>query len=68
MSLCDYACEKERNIGREVASIARSWHQDTATVRSSIRFGEEEHISRLVNGFSAIELRGIVYGGTTSSF
>lgn len=52
-------CVHLREKGRKIASIARSWHQDAATVHPSIRFGEEEHRSRLVNGFSAIELRGV---------
>ena len=45
--------------------MTRFWHQDSAALPPPITLdGKQEHKSRLVNGFSAIKLRGIENGGT----
>ena len=48
-------------------SIVTFWHQDMADLPLNMApDGEQEHRSRLVNGFSAIKPRGIENSGATA--
>lgn len=51
-----------------ITSIARCWHHRIADPSTAEVLGDEqEQRSRLVKGFSAIELRGIEKSGTVPS-
>lgn len=53
---------------KKFTSIVKIWHQDKVDLSIPISLdGKEEQRSRLVNGFSAIKLRGIEKTGTVPS-